>query len=263
MKLSFEIPIRYLEELSVYTDFDFALAHLINKNSTYLNFYKKQVEKGRFVILDNSAFELPQPIRGSELVRITKLLNPSVVIAPDFLNDVESTLKEVKSFIELVQKENLKVKIGGVVQGRNFDEWLRCYKEYENLPIDLICIPFDVPFNVNNIKVGSPTHQWMLNRMHLIKKLLKENLLIKKPHHLLGASNPIEIIGYGNFPIEISMDTSSPIVHGLNLIRFNEKGLPEEKIKNKLDFFVKANAKQMDVIIHNIKTLKNWQSFLD
>jgi len=259
MKLSFEIPVRYLEELSTYTDFDFVLAHLLG-NSTYLNFYKKQVDKNRFVILDNSAFELSQPINGNELIRLTKLLNPSLVIAPDYLNNDKATLNEVKSFIELVQKEKLKVKIGGVVQGDSLDKWLNCYKEYEKLPIDLICIPFDVPFNVRNIKVGSITQQWMLNRLHLIKYLLKEKLLINKPHHLLGASNPIEILGYSNFPIEMSMDTSSPIVHGLNLIRFNEKGLPGEKIKNKMDFFVVANVKQMDAILYNINTLKNWQT---
>lgn len=256
MKISFEIPVNYLEMFSEFTDYDFILAHNL-KIPKYFSFYSKRKKKV-FSILDNSAFELEKPLEGDVLIDCVKKIDPNVVIAPDVLRDCESTLEKTDNFIRLMEKYNCKNKIAGVVQGKTFKEYLRCYKWYlNNKKIDLICVPFDVPFNVFDLKVDSPTNQFMLNRVSFLKKMWLK-FSFKKPHHLLGASNPIEIIFYSGL-MDLSMDTSSPIVHGLHGIRFGLFGLPNEKIKTKLDFHVKLERYQIKNILYNIEKMREWQ----
>lgn len=261
MKLSFEIPFNYLKVFSKYTDYNFVLAHNLS-NKKYFDFYKNSK---KFTILDNSAFELLSPIEGEELLDLAQQLKPDLVIAPDVMGSCEETLEKVEKFIMLVERKKIKIKIGGVLQGKNINEYLMCYHLYRFCKnIEMICIPFDVPFNVYDLKSNSETNQWMLNRVSFLRYLGEKRLIVKeKKYHLLGASNPIEILFYGGVLLDLSMDTSSPIVHGAKGILFTEKGLPGEKIKEKLDFNMNLNKKQIKDIIFNIKKMKFWSSFVE
>jgi len=61
---------------------------------------------------------------------------------------------------------------------------------------------------------------------------LQEGVIdVSKPHHLLGCELPLELIYYrgGSYSFIKSVDSSSPIVHGLLGIQYTNFGLWEKK----------------------------------
>jgi hypothetical protein len=96
----------------------------------------------------------------------------------------------------------------------------------------------------------------MLGRQLFIT-CLTETMPTITPIHLLGATLPQEFIYYRDNP-QISkhiasLDTSSPIVHGLlGECYHEEKGLPEKKKIKLIDLFLdEPTEKQIGDIIYN------------
>ena len=57
IKTSHEVPLSMLEQSRAFNDYDYALVHLFEKYPKYYDFFKKSIEMGRDVLLDNSIFE--------------------------------------------------------------------------------------------------------------------------------------------------------------------------------------------------------------
>ncbi len=56
IKTAHEAPKSIFSEMQKITDIDYALVHLFEEDEEYFNKFKKAVEDGREVILDNSIF---------------------------------------------------------------------------------------------------------------------------------------------------------------------------------------------------------------
>ena len=71
--------------------------------------------------------------------------------------------------------------------------------------------------------------------------------------HLLGCALPQEFGYYADFPFIESIDTSNPIIHGLEGIRYLEGGLlRKSKQKIDKDFTQKVTQKQKEDILYNV-----------
>ena len=103
----------------------------------------------------------------------------------------------------------------------------------------------------------------MMGRVQLINMLLREGIINKeKPHHLLGCSNPLEFSFYKDpeFNFIESLDTSSPIVHGLHKIYYMGQIGDWHKVSTKLADLIKAKPDELQkaVIHYNIKEFRNY-----
>jgi hypothetical protein len=142
MKIAMEIPFAHLEELSQYTDFDFALAHLVLKegpNSFYVKFYREQSRKGRTVWMDNSWHELGRALPLPDLLKAAKMIEATHIVAPEEKNNPTTTMLHVLECVNTIRKKGLPYKVVGT--------WWGFKKDLERLQnvCDEVALPFRKP----------------------------------------------------------------------------------------------------------------------
>lgn len=234
MQIAHECPLALMEDSRNWTDYDYALAHLFKDNDQYYQFFVDSIQQGRTVILDNGVFEIGKAMPLDEFAYWINELQPTEYIIPDVLEDSKQTIDNClqwKSKYDIFDATSI-----GVVQGRDYDDIVWCYKQLVDL-VDKIAISFDYSWYEQLIEADNKYMSWMLGRQQLLHMLNEDNILVDIPHHFLGCSLPQEFRAYYGSPklrrLFQSIDTSNPVVHGLNHVRYNETGLTS-KISTKL-----------------------------
>lgn len=278
IQLAYEMPHSYLSRFGE-TPYQFCLTHLAEQNKEYLKFYVEQARKGKHVILDNSVFELGKAVETERILDIYQQFpdNSDIcLVAPDAFSDGPATEDAVKSFIsELKGKYGHDLpQIMGVVQGKDWDEWLKCYVELtSNQDITKIGIPyhitFDVPgygyYNSSGIEFGehlSHTRKEMMRRIFLFEKLMDLNELNEgSDHHLLGTSDPLELYYQSAIDCIKSCDTSVPFVQAWADASLTQMGLPDgkDKVKRPENYFdLPYDAQTAGRVSCNLTFMKMW-----
>lgn len=252
-KIAHEAPLIIFNDVQHVTDYDYALVHLFEESEEYYDNFVRAKRKGREIILDNSIFELGEAFSEEKFVPWIEKLRPDWYIIPDCLEDAEVTVKNVKAW-QFTSKGKSGSKAIGVVQGKTYEEVKWCYQEIEPF-VDKIGISFDYSFFVDEDRFGKlPTkfHYYMHGRDALIHQLLSEGVINKnKPHHLLGCGLPQEFASYRGYDWIDSIDTSNPVVAGIQGIEYNGKQGLEDKPSTKL--FTLINA---DIDLETLRTIK-------
>lgn len=249
MKISHEIPIDLFQQSTVFNDYPYVLGHLIKLNSKYKEFYKQQLQVSDFSILDNSAFELGKSIPFEELMSVARELSPTHLVLPDTVHDKETTLRDSVSFFDEFcwELEELQITPIGVVQGNSFEDLYDCIKEYVDSGIYYIAIPFDC---IKDTDYGTIRFQFF---RYLFENLGK-SIMSQLQFHFLGIQNPQEMLLYSSFEKEFisSIDTSSPILHGIVGNEFSQWGTTKPKPSLKL-----ADNLDLDITEESWKRIEN------
>lgn len=262
MLISHECPIQLLEESRSFNDYDYSLVHLLGKLDVYRKFYEKSVSLGRRVILDNSLYELGKAFESGAFAKWVEDLKPTIYIVPDSFNDKQGTIDFFNQW-----EKNYKHVPGlkmGVIHGNTYQELADCYR-YMKDHADMIGISFGYGF-FDSIGVGANREQRQANgRPKLVRSLVDDGIWdISKPHHLLGCALPQEAREYpDSASLNIaSMDTSSPILHGIMGIAFDEKSGLYEKNPTKMNdvFECELTQKQIQLIHSNMRIFRTFVS---
>ena len=213
----------------------FCLTQIYLKNEEYREFMKARVAEGCWVTLDNGVGD-HDPITQDVLFETMKDLNPSEVIPLDTLFDMNRTMKNLDDFIERMADEGMlddSIQILGCPQGNTKEEWLECYQYMlENPDVSAIGLS---KITVPHVFLGESGDQGIAKARNICFDYLKENDLLKKPLHLLGAGDPREFDHYNNHPMIRSNDTCNWVWSGINGISFEEGDF--ERIKTPKDYF--------------------------
>ena len=252
---SHEVPISLLEESHSFNDFDYALVHLFEKHPQYFNFYKRSLQQGRMVILDNSVFELGESYDENLFEMWIERLRPTYYIIPDKFGDADFTINSIEKWI----KKSLPAKTMGVIQGKTIDDLIFCYESIVD-KVDIVGISFAQPSFLEMFPGINKNHAYMLGRIYLINRILSLSKLREdKHHHLLGCSLPQELLWYKHAAYNFlkSVDTSSPIIHAMYDIKFSENGIVD-KLPNKLadDILMERFVIDMELLYHNVAQFK-------
>ena len=88
---------------------------------------------------------------------------------------------------------------------------------------------------------------------------IRDRINEDKPHHLLGCFLPQEFKAYKDYKWIDTIDTSNPVVHGINNIRYNDNGL-DSKVKTKLIEYMDKSLtlSQVDDIFYNIRKFREF-----
>ena len=259
IKIAHESPKEIFEEVQSLTDYDYALVHLFEKDSTYLDQFKRAVSKGREVILDNSIFELEEAFDAHKFAYWVKELRPTWYIIPDALEDAEKTMQQAANWTK--NHSDVPGKSIGIVQGKTYREIKDCYRAMDEIAnVDMIAISFDYSYYTESYPHTNKYVSWMLGRVKLLGDLLRDGVINKdKPHHLLGCGLPQEFSFYKHSDYDwiYSLDTSNPIVHGIKGITYSSDGL-WSKEKQKLHELINSDIsiKQLDTVRNNIQKFK-------
>jgi hypothetical protein len=262
--ISHESPLGLLEESLAYNDYDYCLVHLMEQEPEYRDFFLNSSNIGRRILLDTSIFELGKAFDLEKYAHWVNTIKPYEYILPDVLEDGAATCYGSSDFVK--RFPDLPGKRIGVIQGKSFDEIEYCYKFLdEKLNVDKIAISFDYSYYKEIFPHPNKWISFMMGRVLLINKLLHNNIInLDKPHHLLGCSNPLEFSFYKNpeFNFIESLDTSSPIVHGLHKVLYEEKIGDWVKETTKLADLIQAqpDLDQKAAIYFNIKAFRGYVS---
>ena len=235
IKIAHEAPNSIFRMVKGRTDYLYALVHLFEENRTYFDNFKKAVKEYREVILDNSIFELGEAFDPVKYEYWIQELKPTWYIIPDVLEDAQQTVAKAREWFEN-RSEKTVGKTIGVVQGKTYQEIVWCYRELDKLGVDMIAISFDYSLYEDMFPHPSKWVSWMMGRVELLGRLERDNVVNRsKPHHLLGCALPQEGLFYrgGVYPWIYSMDTSNPVLHGMQYIEYiSGQGLwYKEKVK--------------------------------
>jgi len=246
MQVALEIPTSIIKQIRPLTDYDFALAQLVLTDKKYAKAYANR--GNRFLILDNGADELGNPVSAEDLLRAAKLVNPDIVVVPDASNNVITTINNFREFL----KRDVPYKLMGAVQGKTIDECMSCVIEFfTSDKLDRIGIPFDIMCERSDPLVKLSSY-----RREVVAAISK----LGCPIHLLGVSLPEELKAYKDLELVRSVDTGTPILYALRGTKFGS-GVSYSKATptsvQTFDYNIKTLSKeQFNIIQYNITYLK-------
>ena len=262
--ISHESPLSMLEISRTYNDYDYALVHLFEKHPSYFQFFQESLRLGRTVLLDNSIFELGTAFDSHKYMDWINKLNPSEYIIPDALEDCDATIAKAKSWMDYnayhITAQSKRI---GVVQGTNYGELVKCYTVLDKLGVDKIAISFDYSHYLREFPYNNAWVSYAMGRVMTLQRLLDDGVInLDKPHHLLGCAHPREFSFYNRaeFSWIESLDTSSPIVHGIKKVSYGDKIATWYKEKTKLADLLDCvpDAEQEFWIAENINKFRSF-----
>jgi hypothetical protein len=238
--MAFETPLANLDFSSMFGDYIFALAHLVETEPDYAHWIMNRAEDME-LYLDNGAYELGSSIDVKHYASVIESLQPDVAIAPDTMQDREKTIRLSKSFFELGAPKGPKYMI--VPQGKTTDEWVLCLHTLVRM--------FRHEFHM----IGIPRCMYP-RRLQLARHAQK---FTKKPIHLLGCVDPSEIAGIlqSNMNVQ-SLDTSWPARHALgklgpqDRIDFHTDDLEFEVFQASVSEFLRRIDPRKNIVEDNV-----------
>ena len=241
MKLALECPIAMMKWIQPYADFDFVLTHLV-ADFDYRNYY---IKSNRFMILDNSTNELGHPCSIDEILSSAELLHPDFICPPDFLGSADKTAEALDEMSDRVPEG---INLLPILQsdGDDYRSVLDFTKFLKNRNFDCIAIPYDImrnrDYSVKDLAVA---------RYEIVSYLVRDFDWI----HLLGLTDPDELLHYKDFDNVRSIDTGSPITNGLAGRRY---GISEPTNKKHMLNFdeLSCTEEQRSCILHNLAYLR-------
>lgn len=262
IRIAHESPLSMLDMSRRYNDYDYALVHKFEDTPEYFDFFVESLKQGRHVILDNSIFELGKAFDPKQYLLWIDRLKPTEYIIPDVLEDAAGTMNNAidwkNNYQPLVDPA---VKSIGVVQGKTYEDLVTCYRHMDRMiGVDKIAISFDYSYYH---EICPHPNKWMgfvNGRVQTLARLLKDGVInTNKPHHLLGCALPIEFMFYRDFEWIDTIDTSSPIVHGLLDIIYEPCGLLTKQSIKLVDLLdAKPTVLQLEKIVHNVSLFRSY-----
>jgi len=256
-KVSHELPINMLDKSFEINDYEYCLPHLLDQNETYRKHFEYAKESGSYIIMDNSLHELGEAYDTKRLLHWIKHLEPNEFIVPDVWQDKTATLVNAKQWMSIELPENT-TKVA-VVQAQSYHEAHECYNILKMQGYQKVAFSYGADWYAEEFPHPNPLVGKMMGRIMMISKMYKSGLIGKSDRvHLLGCALPQEFGYYADFPFIESIDTSNPIIHGLQGIKYNSLGLlNKESIKiDKID--KEIDTEKLYDINHNLIRFKQF-----
>lgn len=233
----------------------FCLSQIYLRNEEYRNFFKARVAEGAWVTLDNGAGD-HETVTKEQVLEIAIDLQPSELIPLDILFDGKATMENLLWTIEakagIPELDN--VEIFACPQGKDLDEWLEVYTTMLDMPeVNTIGMSkLAIPFAISGIKFGDVGIAKDRNAMF---QILKNQGLLSKPLHFLGAGEAWEFEMYKGEPMVRSTDSCFTVWGGMNDQRFGSEEY--SRVPTPHDYFERTiTADQMLNVLHNIEYMK-------
>ena len=254
-KVSHELPINMLDQSYEINDYEYCLPHLLDQNKIYEEHFRYARERGRYIIMDNSLHELGKAYDTDRLRYWIDELEPDEFIVPDVWQDTTATLVNAKSWIQ-VELPECTTKVA-VVQAQNYHEAFECYNILKMQGYKKIAFSYGADWYADMFPHPNPLVGKMMGRIMTLSKMYKSKI-IEDGHrvHLLGCALPQEFSYYADFPFIESIDTSNPVIHGLEGVKYKHFGLLT-KSSTKIDKIDKEiNTETLYNINHNLTRFK-------
>lgn len=192
--------IPHLRDLSSMGTMEMALAPMVLQHPAYAAYYAEKGAEGKWVILDNGAFEMDgEGLTAEQIHEAAERIRATEIVCRDVVFDGERTIRETKNFIGFLYSQQGGDTYGlmGVPQGKTIVEWMNCYEK-------MLAIREITSIGLSKLSVPAA---WKLPlaqaRLQCVNYLYKEGLNLL-PLHLLG--------GGPGLPLELTLQREVPEV---------------------------------------------------
>lgn len=251
-----EMP-RELEDRWGYdlNDYEYYLLHKAMADPEYCRrAVKSSLYSNKFIILDNSCYELGASLDNATLYHYYKLIQPSILIYPDVMGDSYETTIRSKLFKQAYPDTWAKSML--VIQGKTRKEMIDCYIEFTTAEwaqgVGMIGIPFNFAWVPRAATLQTNERISILAEM-VERGLIKEDV----KHHLLGTWQAREFEYYRAYGWVYSVDTSNPVMAALEGAKYTENGLfakPKATFDSTYD--TKLVDIDLDLVYYNVMSFR-------
>jgi hypothetical protein len=256
IKISHEVPFCLLDQSREFNDYDYCLPHLMDENEEYRNFFYESKKMGRYIVMDNSLHELGEAYNTERLIYWINEIKPDEFIVPDVWEDYTSSVRNAKLWSQVELPEGV-MKVA-VVQAKSQHEAILCTQTYKDLGYKKIAYSYGASYYNEVCPHPNKDLGKAIGRFMVLSSLYEQRILTKFDRvHLLGTASPIEFGMYKNIECIESIDTSNPIMAGIERREYNLIGLDSKPKANMNDFQDKPLMwGQIDDILHNVKMFR-------
>lgn len=255
------------------------LAHLVESDPNYVKTYVDIKNKyNSTIIMDNSAFELfkaSKPMFEPEkLVELGKKVHADIIVLPDYPEqDSQKTIDAGLKYAEVFHKNGFKTFFVPQSKLGDLDGYMKCMEfALNNEAFDVIGLSIlgcPIALGLKENKYGSTQDgiykmQRYLSRFRILTEMNDRGLLTDKAlnrFHCLGMTEgPRELQLLAPFAKYIqSWDTSNPVWHGINHIRYDlsSTGLRDGKFEKEVDFDFEYKDDTKEDILFNVNFIDN------
>lgn len=257
MKVSHEVPLQFLKESRGFNDYDYCLPHLLDQYKAYHDYFVESKELGRYIVMDNSLHELGKAYDKNRLLHWVYELEPNEFIVPDVWENMNQTIINAREWSQIDLPENV-TKVA-VAQGKNQLELANCIETFKSLGYQKYAISYGAEF-YNEVGTYSPNKDLskMFGRIDTVNYLHGLGIICNTDRvHLLGCSLPQEFGFYEKAPYIESIDTSNPVMAGIELNRYEINGLfTKPKANMNTEFTQSLNIQQQLYIKNNVELFR-------
>ena len=256
-------PTAYLERFASQSTMHLVLAHLVEEDEVYADFYASREE---FKIMDNGAFELGASYDPSKLIELGTKCKADAIVLPDYpFEPASKTVGASAAMIDPVKDAGFQTMFVPQSQTNDIEDWIDAYVWASETPsIDIIGMSIlGIPNALSFIHPGYARV--------VMTAILQDRELFNydKYHHYLGltAGPNLEIPSLLNLGALDSCDSSGPVWAGLCGHRYAENAdsfQATNKVKMPVDFdfpFLDDEG-VLDDIQHNINLTKDLFDYL-
>jgi hypothetical protein len=228
-------PTSYLEKYASQSSMHLVLAHLVDTDEKYANFYSNRNE---YKIMDNSAFELGESYSPEKLIELAKKCKANAIVLPDYPGKPSYlTIDAAVRLIPNVKEANLDAMFVPQSQNGNWQDWADAYIwASNNSDIDIIGM------SILGIPNALPHIEKAYARVvgtALLQQMNKFNF--NKSHHYLGLNSgpALEIPSLIKMNALDSCDSSGPVWAGCWGVEYTKEAdsfSPVKKLARHVDF---------------------------
>lgn len=245
-------PTPYLDKLGTRSTYHLALAHIVDKDPEYADFYLERHEAGDYVVMDNGAFELKKPYETDRLIELGNRCGASCLVLPDYpFEPFGKTIQAAEENIDLFLAggfetmfvpQSVKGDAEGWMQGYR---WGSLCRQVDWIGMSILALPNAMPHI-------HPAYA----RIVLTQRLLDKGWFSsKKKHHYLGLINAsLEIPTLLRMGVLDRCDSSNPVWAAANHRQYDMKSdsylFPTKSILPEVDFNWQSPPSLEEQFIH-------------
>lgn len=235
----FITPTSYLDYSTASTS-HLVLAHLVDTDKEYANFYKNLKQENKFVMMDNSAYELKEPYSPDKLLELAERCDADAIVLPDYpFQPGEVTINAAEKFIPLFKAAGYKTFFVPQSKKGDLKDWVDTYEWASHNPdIDIIGM------SILGIPNALPHVHYAYARVVMTQLLISFELFnFSKHHHYLGLNSgpALEIPSLINMGALDTIDSSGPVwagILGTAYTKESDSFQPTSKIKIPVNFHI-------------------------
>lgn len=250
-------PILHLD-LASDREFHLTLAHLY-KHPRYSEFYLQEAQKGKYIILDNSAHEFQVGESAENLLRLALEVQASEIVLPDHLFDGFDTIIRTKAALEYIGTHPVDKTFQYMIvpQGQSFEEYSWCLSALVDVYFEAQVLYGDVFPHPPVLGVSKDYEMWDGGLLRILEEVVLPCSNTEMPIHMLGWGRnlwDLGVIAEKYSHLLRSVDSAKPIVYGLNNIRlYPGEYTPAYPTRSKSYFFDQISEEGLQATEHNIE----------